>query len=328
MRQDQHAKTVMYVGAAVVGVVALGFTLPVIAAAVSATVSTVSLYTAATAVGTLLASLFIHQMMGTITQMNRINNLYKAYKYQPSVFLIAILTSFLGLMFTIITRKSLGLVFLLLGIEIVLIVVSRIILNRILAKVNNLIEEDIDFASYLTFYQMDYNSSTGLRKRNALRNLYFAKSRVLYYTGKFENCLLELDKMDQTIVNKMSQSSPLQAGLLRILAKIQLNLDYESDLSNFSERVVKGDALNDFKNSSLVSINRISTIEKGNVIENLDFGDEVTKLASISQKYYNALNEVNSGNLSNAIIYFSEIKDENSELFYVKEAIKFLEENK
>ena len=79
-------------------------------------------------------------------------------------------------------------------------------------------------------------------------------------------------------------------------------------------------------NSRENSVQNILEIIKGNVSDYVFESEPRTKLVKIGRCYYQALNFLNADNKPAAKVKFQEIANENPELFYVREAKKYLEE--
>ena len=71
----------------------------------------------------------------------------------------------------------------------------------------------------------------------------------------------------------------------------------------------------------------IQAIKQGKPTDYFEKSIPKTHLESISTNYYLALNEINLGNPEKAKELFQTIATENPELFYVREAKQYLEEN-
>ncbi len=190
--------------------------------------------------------------------------------------------------------------------------------------INNLIRksaylmlyEKIDLQKFVDYFSYAYSHTpVGQRKKINCYCL-FNKAQVAFLRGNFEESLQLLTQLKNNEVFSSSSET---------LKENQLYCEFLNccKLSQFENAEILLDKLpEEYKESSKF----ILEILKGNVSDYVFESEPRTKLVKIGRYYYQALNFLNANDKPAAKAKFQQIANENPELFYVREAKKYLEE--
>ena len=165
---------------------------------------------------------------------------------------------------------------------------------------------------YQKYFEYAYRHTFKQDKKAVLQESYLADAQYHYFRGEFEQSLQSLDEMNLKKA-RWRRRKVLLTGLsyYRILNKINQKdfSDFEDSLALY--RKMKGKHVPERSGQSTDYFERLAP---------------EYKLYQIEAKYYAGLSYLNQDQPEEAKAFFQEIVNENPELFYVKEAKKYLEE--
>lgn len=242
-----------------------------------------------------------------------IKYIFKLPKLVFTVLMLVIL-----LIFFLSLNNSNVLVDIVLYLLITLVAVSGILINKFIASsVRLILTENIDLEKYQDYFDYAYSHSNKSQAKNLKQLKKISEGQVLYLKGKWIKSLEVLNSINnkQNTVTIKSNYMDI-ADYYSCLSYIKLGnyKTVEKYLTNLSD-----------KNSELV--NAILKVEHGETTQYFESLNPETHLQLIIKHYYSALNELNSENKGKAKEWFQTIATENPELFYVREARQYLEEN-
>ncbi|SDP26891.1 hypothetical protein SAMN05216347_1127 [Streptococcus equinus] len=245
-------------------------------------------------------------------------------KMQYFLFALLIILALVGIYWYSITLNSdnknfTNIIFIFMIMIAFLIFAFFLCFSRILSSIIDFVfYEQIDFEKYLEILDILYK----IEKNKKIKKEYFQINRfgmgqVEYFSGNFEKSLHILERIDLSKVT-LRHRDFYQNSILYFKC---LNYIMLKDVKKVEEMHQS------FRtNSRENSVQNILEIIKGNVSDYVFESEPRTKLVKIGRCYYQALNYLNANDKSSAKENFQKIANENPELFYVREAKKYLEE--
>lgn len=176
---------------------------------------------------------------------------------------------------------------------------------------------------YQKYFEYAYRHTFKQDKKAVLQESYLADAQYHYFRGEFEQSLQSLNEINIK-KSRWRRRKVLLTGLsyYRILNKINQKdfSDFEDSLALY--RKMKGKKVPE-RSAKLLAIYRVVSGQSTDYFERLA---PKYKLHQVEAKYYAGLSYLNQNQPEEAKACFQEIVNENPDLFYVKEAKKYLGE--
>ena len=181
----------------------------------------------------------------------------------------------------------------------------------------------IEFDKYQKYFEYAYRHTFKQDKKAGLQESYLADAQYHYFRGEFEQSLQSLNEINIKKARWRRRKVLLTSlSYYRMLNKIN-----QKDFSDFEDRLalyrkMKGKNVPE-RSAKLLAIYRVVSGQATDYFEKIA---PKYKLHQIEAKYYTGLSYLNQTQPEEAKACFREIANENSDLFYVREAKKYLEE--
>nr|WP_257995523.1 hypothetical protein [Streptococcus intermedius] len=194
--------------------------------------------------------------------------------------------------------------------------------------IEEILTENIDLEKYLDIYTLMYKKANRYSKEEQEASLIFTDGRVKYYRGQFQDVQLTFDALDYNKVQKKYRTKLLLRRynfemLSCILQKEREEYNrLKSEIETLSLSLPSDQELRD-------NILKITSAAYSIIVEkqpNNYFDDHSvnSRLGKITYTYYAALNAQLKGEEARTRELFESIAQENPELFYVREAKRYL----
>lgn len=248
-------------------------------------------------------------------------------------YLLEVLSIGLYLYF-VLSKKQYNIGIAMLLIAFTIIVLNQLVMVIILRQRNNILIEHLELQKFKSLIETIYSKQLTrgkIKLKKERIDFYLSKAKVLFYQGNFEESLRILgflQKNDFTGLN--SEIWMLEYYYLLCLNNIFLEKSFNAKkiLSEIS-KINGGEKIQFQKKRYLQAVgalNDIFVLKQSNTF--FDIVLNQTKLELVTSTYYSGMNAYFQNELKKAKAKFQQIASENPELFYVREAKKYLEELK
>ncbi|WP_346744079.1 hypothetical protein [uncultured Streptococcus sp.] len=249
-----------------------------------------------------------------------LTQIFLLYRYVMFICFGAILVSAL-----IVTKahsnKNSELIFILDVTSIILLMIMLSFKKIISNCLVDLLVTDLDLDKYRGYFEYGYKHSIKSQKGANLQESHLANAQYHYFRGEFEQSLQSLNEINLKKARWRRRKVLLTSlSYYRMLNKINQKDfdDFEDSLALY--RKMKGKNVPE-SSAKLLAIYRVVSGQSTDYFERIA---PKYKLHQIEAKYYAALNHLNQDQPEEAKACFQEIVNENPDLFYVKEAKKYL----
>lgn len=187
--------------------------------------------------------------------------------------------------------------------------------------VTDILVNQIDMDKFLSYHQYAYQKNP-----RAYLSLLYAQSLVAFYRGDFEQYIRGYIDI-QGLHGKKHVKEQLSWSYHAVLSYLHLDKTQEvqESIKQIEDTAVRTQEEKTLREEYIQSINWLIKIFQGQDSESpsITIPNRLSLLMSI---YYHGFNEQTKGNLIEAGRLFSQLADEEVELYYVKEAQKYLKE--
>lgn len=210
------------------------------------------------------------------------------------------------------------------------VIISGVIIihNIFIKTMDDILVNQINLKKYADYYEYAYKKSLGYNKSRVSNAVQFSKGIKSFYEGNFQQALGYFNSYN---IKKVSIPDRKRMAIVLAVYKqwslIHLgNFENEENLLNDIPKIKNTKLrlrINGYK-EVLVSI---TNILKGKTDFYFEDISSENRLNEISNNYYQARAYQNTNKFDKAKELFQKISNENPELFYVREARQYLEEN-